>query len=122
MLDSLMDRLKKDYTGIFLIRNEQHFKIYNFADGQPFQPDFVLYMKDKNTEKSLTYQIFIEPKGKHLQATDKWKQDFLKEIKDRFKEKILTFTENRKYRIIGVQFYNVEEENKFAEEFRYALE
>ena len=79
-------------------------------------------MKEKKTDKPLTYQIFIEPKGKHLQATDKWKADFLKEIQERYKDTIFTFSENRRYRIIGVPFYNVEEENKFAEEFKYALE
>ena len=32
--------------------------------------------------EELTYQVFIEPKGNHLVAHDKWKEDFLKEIRD----------------------------------------
>lgn len=122
LLDRQIEKLEKDYKDIFLIRNERQFKIYNFKDSQPFELDYVLYMKEKKTDKSLTLQIFVEPKGKHLQATDQWKEDFLKEIKERFKDKVLKFAENRQYRILGVPFYNVEEENKFAEEFRCALE
>lgn len=117
LLDRQIEILSKKYKDIFLIRNERQFKIYNFTDGQPFEPDYVLYMKEKKTDKPLTLQIFVEPKGKHLQATDQWKEDFLKEIKERFKDKVLKFTENRQYRIIGVPFYNVDDENKFKEEF-----
>ena len=50
-----------------------HFTIHNFADGQGFAPDFVLFLKDKKGKK-LSYQIFIEPKGKHIAGTDDWKK------------------------------------------------
>jgi type III restriction enzyme len=36
MLDRQMDTLKKKYDGIYLIRNERHFKTYSFSDGQAF--------------------------------------------------------------------------------------
>jgi len=39
----------------------------------------------------LTYQIFIEPKGKYLKEHDKWKQELLKEITENFKGKTLEF-------------------------------
>lgn len=115
MLDRQMDALKKRYDGICLIRNERHFKIYNFSDGQAFEPDFVLFLCEKDGNM-LTYQIFIEPKGKHLKEHDKWKQDFLKEITEKFEGKILEFKTQKKtqrYRLVGVPFYNNEDENQF---------
>ena len=65
MLDAQTHWLKEIYDGIYLIRNERHFKIYNFDDGQAFEPDFVLFLRQKNGN-TLTYQLFIEPKGKFI--------------------------------------------------------
>lgn len=109
------NKLKAEYKDIYLLRNEGHFAIYNFSDGQAFQPDFVLFLRDTNGAL-LTYQLFIEPKGKHLKEHDRWKEKFLKEITDEFKFKArwLNF-EGKKYRLIGVPFYNNEDENKFRE-------
>ena len=111
MLDREMDTLRKKYDEIYLLRNERHFKIYNFDDGQVFEPDFVLFLLEQNGNM-LTYQMFIEPKGKHLKANDRWKEIFLKEISSEFGCETLTF-ENEKYRLIGVPFYNYDDENAF---------
>ena len=73
MLDLQMDELRKKYDGIYLIRNERHFKIFNFSDGQAFEPDFILFLKEKNG-KFLTYQVFIENKGKQLRVHEKGKE------------------------------------------------
>jgi type III restriction enzyme len=105
-----------DFEEIYLIRNELHFGIYDFDDGQAFYPDFVLFMKTKEG-KSLTYQIFIEPKGRHIEAGDKWKQDFLAKIKERYEKQGLNkFVETKNYRIIGLPFYNQNRENEFEQE------
>ena len=117
MLERQMDTLQEKYDGIYLVRNERHFKIYSFSDGQAFEPDFVLFLREKNGNV-LTYQIFIEPKGKHLKEHDKWKQEFLKEITEKFKGKTLEFktqSKTQKYRLVGVPFYNNEDENKFKQ-------
>ena len=122
MLERQMDTLKKKYDGIYLIRNERHVKIYSFSDGQAFEPDFVLFLRGKSGDM-LTYQIFVEPKGKHLKEHDKWKQEFLKEITEKFKGKTLEFKTQRKiqkYRLVGVPFYNNEDENKFKQSL-YAI-
>lgn len=124
MLDRQMDTLKKKYDGIYLIRNERHFKIYSFSDGQAFEPDFILFLREKNGDM-LTYQIFIEPKGKHLKEHDKWKQDFLKELTEKFEGKTLEFKTQRraqKYRLVGVPFYNNEDENKFKQSLYEVVE
>ncbi len=124
MLDSQIERLKKKYDEIYLIRNEQHFTIHNFKDGRGFAPDFVLFLRQK-TGEMITYQMFIEPKGKHLKEHDKWKEDFLKQIKKKFKGKTLEFitqARSQKYRLTGVPFYNNEDENKFKKSLYSVLE
>lgn len=114
MLARQIDKLREKYDGIYLIRNERHFKIYNFSDGQPFEPDFVLFLKEKDGS-FLIYQLFIEPKGRHLKEHDKWKEQFLEGIREQFKDKTMVFTTKQKYRLIGVPFYNNQDENKFKE-------
>ena len=47
----------KKAKDIYVLKNEEVYKIYNFKDGQGFQPDFLLFFKDK-TDKY--YQIFID--------------------------------------------------------------
>ena len=111
MLDRQMPKLQAQYEQIYLLRNEGHFAIYNFSDGQAFQPDFVLFLREKSG-KLLIYQLFIEPKGKHLKEHDHWKATLLKEITDEFDGKPPMF-EEKKYRLIGVPFYNNEDENQF---------
>ena len=123
MLDAQTHWLKEKYDGIYLIRNERHFKIYNFDDGQAFEPDFVLSLREKNGN-TLTYQIFIEPKGKHLQQHDRWKADFLKQIKEKFASETLDFetrSGTQSYRLVGVPFYNNKDEVNFMETLKYAL-
>jgi type III restriction enzyme len=111
MLDRQMQKLLSEYEQIYLLRNEGHFAIYNFQDGQAFQPDFVLFLRERSGEL-LIYQLFIEPKGRHLKEHDRWKETFLKEITSEFGGKSLAF-EDKNYRLVGVPFYNNEDENQF---------
>jgi type III restriction enzyme len=112
MLDRQMAQLRTKYEAVYLVRNEGHFKVYNFADGQAFEPDFVLFLRQKS-KKILTYQVFIEPKGKHLKEHDKWKERLLKEIREQFAAKVLTLNADTNCRLVGVPFYNTEDENEF---------
>jgi len=73
MFDRQIPQLAGKFEVIYLVRNEGHFRIYNFSDGRSFEPDFVLFLRQK-TGKLLTYQVFIEPKGKYLKEHDKWKE------------------------------------------------
>ena len=114
MLERQLNKLQEKYTLIYLIRNEGHFKIYSFVDGKAFEPDFVLFLQETNGT-FLTYQMFIEPKGRYLKEHDRWKEEFLKEITSHFGDKILRITQKHKYRLIGVPFYNNEDENIFKE-------
>lgn len=119
MLDRWIQESTKTYENIYLLRNEGHFSIYNFSDGTPFQPDFVLFLRKKNGE-FLSYQLFIEPKGERLAEHDRWKEKFLEEIRVAYQSKILT--ENNKYRVIGVPvFYHERYENQFKDELNATL-
>ena len=119
MLDRFIIQLEEQYDEIYLLRNEGHFAIYNFSDGSAFQPDFALFLREKNGEISV-YQLFIEPKGAHLREHDRWKEELLAEITSRFDGRRLEFN-NKKYRLIGVPFYNNRDENEFREALESVL-
>ena len=123
MLDSQIDNLKNKYDEIYCLRNERHFKIYNFKDGKGFEPDFVLFLREQ-TGQMITYQIFVELKEDHLRVYDQWKEDFLNKIRQKFKDQILELTipaRFQKYRLTGVPFYNRKDENKFKKNLYTAL-
>ncbi len=100
--------MEKKFKNIYLIRNERDLKIID-KFGRAFEPDFILFCKQKKG-KELTYQVFIEPKGNHLVAHDKWKEEFLKEIRE---EQKTVKIDTDKYLITGVPFYNNANENEF---------
>ncbi|HIF25076.1 MAG TPA: hypothetical protein EYQ41_02755 [Micavibrio sp.] len=111
-IEKTVDKLKQEYAEVYLLRNEKHFQIYNFEDGQAFEPDFILFLKNKKG-KNERYQLFIEPKGGHLEEKDKWKEDFLLTIKD--KADVKHVNSNSKYVLYGLPFYNKEKENHFSD-------
>lgn len=102
------DALGQKYENIYLMRNERELKIHN-KSGDAFEPDFILFCKQK-AKTALTYQVFIEPKGDHLLMYDKWKEEFLKEIRD---ENLALLVDTDKYRLTGLPFYNKGRENDF---------
>ena len=118
LLNRWIAEAEESYEDIYLLRNERHFSLYNFSDGRAFEPDFVLFLGKINGE-SLTYQLFIEPKGEHLVNQEDWKQEFLKKIRVECRSRILT--ENRKYRVIGVPFYTSNRENDFKAKLNETL-
>lgn len=120
-IDKRFDDLKIKYSDAYLIRNEKHFKLYNFEDGRPLEPDFVLYLIGKVHQDTMLYQVFIEPKGSHLLRADEWKEKFLVSIKECFE--IEQLIANKKYAVWGLPFYNSEsQEVGFTEAFETLLE
>ena len=109
MFKKRFELFSNKFTNIYLIRNERELKIIDKL-GRAFEPDFILFCKEKN-KKDLTYQVFIEPKGAHLIANDKWKEDFLKQIRE---EERTIKIDTDDYLITGVPFYNYENENEFG--------
>lgn len=120
-VDKRYSDLKKKYSDVYLIRNEKHFKLYNFDDGRPLEPDFVLYLVGKEKQETMHYQVFIEPKGAHLLKADEWKEKFLVSIKDSFEMEQLF--ENKKYAVWGLPFFNSETRDvEFSEAFEKLLD
>ncbi|MFL0063742.1 type III restriction endonuclease, partial [Tenacibaculum maritimum] len=106
-----LDGLKEKFKDIYLLRNERFFKLFRFSDGKATEPDFVLFMNDKFSDKEVVYQLFIEPKGDHLLIHDELKEQFLMEIE---KESVIELYQNQEYRLIGMPFYNkVNKEDEF---------
>ena len=104
LIHNVIDKLKQKFDDVYLLRNERFFQIYRFSDGKAFEPDFVLFLKEKITGKEVLFQLFIEPKGEHLLITDKWKEEFLEEIKLNYN--VTEILDNSNFRIIGMPFYN----------------
>lgn len=110
-IEGKMDKLEDIYDEICLIRNEKDLKIYDFAEGRTFEPDFVLFLRIKGaSDKYDNLQLFIEPKGDNLLVKDKWKNDFLKQIKAM--AEITWCTKSDNYNVWGIPFFN---ENTNAE-------
>lgn len=119
-IDKRFEELKKKYTDAYLVRNERHFKLYNFIDGRALEPDFVLFLVGKENKNTIHYQVFIEPKGSHLLKSDEWKEKFLINLKDSFELEQLFA--NKKYAIWGLPFYNSDNvESEFSPAFDSSL-
>ena len=102
-----VDRLKTVYCKVYLVRNERQFHIYSFEAGERFEPDYVLFLQKNKEDGYEQLQIFIEPKGSHLVASDQWKEDFLLQMKDNAVAKTV-FVDDNEYLIWGFHFFNTE--------------
>ena len=106
-----------------MLRNEGQYKIYDFERGRGFAPDFLLFLKSK---KPVYYQIFIEPKGNQFKDSDgnfknskeAWKEQFLEELSQRYGFENVVKTENPKYRLIGLPFFNEDKKGRFEKKFK----
>lgn len=116
-----MGDLSENYD-FHLLRNEEVFKLSNFADGEGFMPDFILLLKTKQksavegVDDFLHYQIFIEPKGEHLTEKDQWKETFLQQISAEYGKDRILHKETPHYRLIGLPFYT-ENSEQFSQSF-----
>jgi len=106
--------LQDKYKEVYLLRNEEQYKIYDFKTGTGFQPDFILFLRDKT---DLYYQVFIEPKGDNLLDKDKWKDDFLREITEKYSDKKLLKIEGKAYNLIGLPLFNQKNKTEFETEY-----
>lgn len=112
-IESRMDDLRQKYQDIYLLRNQKDLKIYAFDDGCATEPDFLLFMRRKNSAALYdNIQIFIEPKGDHLRAADKWKEDFEKSLHD---NAIIHFrTPGQNFALWGMPFYTERRSAEFS--------
>lgn len=118
-VDKIIDKLTEKYSVVYLLRNEKFFKIYDFKNGDATEPDFVLLLANDDQTKNVQYQIFIEPKGEHLVAIDKWKEDLLTSLKD--EAKVVLITQSDKIFVWGMPFYQHSFEDDFDKSFKELL-
>lgn len=111
------DRLLERYEEFYLVRNEKMIKIFSFDEGRAFEPDFVLFLREKNEDALKTLQVFIEPKMAKLIQAEAWKSKFLKQLAA--KSSLATLFQDREYRILGLPFYN--SDPSVAKEFSSAF-
>lgn len=117
-----VEKLKSIYSKVYLLRNERQMHIYSFNGGERFEPDFILLLQKENIDGYEQLQIFIEPKGTHLLENDKWKEDFLLELKDK-SVPVKTFIDDNNYHIWGFHFFNRDNrKDEFDKEFKSLYE
>ena len=98
-------KLKEKNLEYYVVRNERipELAIYSFEAGERFEPDFLMFIRKQRSEGCLTYQGYVEPKGKQLLDNDDWKEDFSMQIE---KEHSVTGLFVDDYKIIGFPFFN----------------
>jgi type III restriction enzyme len=114
--------LRQQYDEIYLVRNERAVRLFTFEEGKSFEPDFILFLRKKEDEKMQTWQIFIEPKGSHLlrNTDEQAKEQFLKAIAKEYKLNRIFVLENDTYKLIGLPFFNSQDETQ-RKEFKNAF-
>jgi hypothetical protein len=119
-VEGIMPKLEEKYDEIYLVRNEKDIKIYSFDTGQAFEPDFLLFLRIKGSaNKYDNLQLFIEPKGDGLLKQDKWKNDFLKQIKSMADITYCTLTDD--FHIWGIPFFNESTNTEFEAAMKYEV-
>lgn len=102
MIYDQQEKISKGFDEMFLIRNQKIMEIFDFDEGRRFEPDYILFL-GKGSKKAEYLQLFIEPKGAHIEDGDRWKEDFLKKIGN--EKEIKNLFEDDKYIIYGLPFY-----------------
>lgn len=125
-INKRINDLKVKYNEICLLRNEEVYKIFDFDTGEGFQPDFLLLLKKKDEKNIAYFQVFIEPKGKHISGEDNdaWKEKLLLKISKDYGFSKIIMEKSDKYILLGLPFFNdtdTEMHNKFVEKFNGVL-
>lgn len=113
-------KLEEKGLEYYLVRNERisDLAIYSFEHGERFEPDFLLFVRKKTNDNYIIHQVYAEPKGNNLLEEDKWKEEFMIEMKEKaFTNPIFDY--GNEYKIIGLPFYN---EEYHRNEFGKAIE
>ena len=116
-----VDRLKKAFDQVYLIRNERQLSVSSFDGGRRFEPDYLLFLRSHAGGRAVQHQIFIEVKGTHLLEADAWKEEFLLQMESRAVPSAGS-SDDTVYRIRGIHFFNQETRRKeFGEDLEKIL-
>lgn len=113
--------LEHNYKEVYLLRNEEVYKIHDFKKWRGFQPDFILFLKWDD----IYYQVFIEPKWNTFLGDDGtfktwkewWKEEFLEEISNKYSSWNILKAENHSYSLIWLPFYNTDNNLEFKSRY-----
>ena len=118
-LKDTMGNFEAKYEKVFLLRNEEVYKIFDFEKGRGFQPDFLLFLK--SSQEEIYYQVFIEPKGSQFEdasgnfkdGKEGWKETFLEQITEKYNNGTALKVENHFYKLVGLPLYNAKKNQDF---------
>jgi type III restriction enzyme len=118
-LKDTMGNFEAKYEKVFLLRNEEVYKIFDFEKGRGFQPDFLLFLK--SSQEEIYYQVFIEPKGSQFEdasgnfkeGKEGWKEIFLDQITEKYNNGTALKVENHFYKLVGLPLYNAKKNQDF---------
>lgn len=103
------------YLKINFLKNKLLYNNY-FLSIRTYSEKILFLNDDKN---KLYYQVFIEPKqGKYMTSEEEiWKEKFLEQITLKYNLKTVLKAENKNYKLIGLPFFNKENNQKFKEKY-----
>jgi type III restriction enzyme len=105
--NGVAERLRQHYDLVVMLRNEGQLSIYDFDTGQPFQPDFLLILRQASGGEYSQYQVLVEPKGAHLVEKDRWKEDLLLSLEQQGVA-AKSLADDNQYLVWGLPFYTHE--------------
>ncbi len=108
--DKMYEKLRSDFSEIYLVRNESCFKFYNYEDGKTFHPDYLLCMTRRRGKLAMCYQVLIDLTSTRTPKSDKWKEDFLKGLF--YERKVGKPLSGLNYRVLGISIAIEELESK----------
>ncbi len=78
--NKIYHKLSTSFSDIFLISNHRLFTFYNFQDGEPVIPDFLLFLTKRDGKIKHHYQILIGLKSHQPSHNDKLKDIFYNDL------------------------------------------
>ncbi|PAF54411.1 hypothetical protein BKH42_00395 [Helicobacter sp. 13S00482-2] len=128
-LENNVKKLDEKFSQWWLVRNERNAQMAIYINSDEdntkrFEPDFYFFGKPKQKNNFEILQCFIEPKGQHLEESDKWKEEFLKKLLE-----VPMLVENddkgyfrQKVKVMGMPFFNQSKSNEFNDSFMKILQ
>lgn len=119
IIEPIIRDLESIYSSIYLIRNDENstgFKLTEFNGVRGFMPDFLLIMRNKQTNDY--YQVFIEVKGEQLVSSDQWKEHMLEKINH---TDLVVIKEDLHVRLVGIKFFIGQNHDEFENDIKNKL-
>lgn len=85
--DNIYEKLKDNFSEMYLIGNDKYFTFYNFLDGKTLNHDFLLFFVKQKGRVKLHYQILIDINSGDYSPKDEWKIRFLNHLNKEYEVK-----------------------------------